>query len=299
MTFLDKYNLLKQSVPVPAVIEFETENCEHIDYIYQSKNCYYCFDSFNLQNSVYCVACWGKNLVDCRLVLECELCYECADCNKCYSSTYLLSCNNCRDCHFSALCISCVDCFGCVGLTHKQYCIFNKQYSKEEYYKKLAELKKESPEKIMQMMQELKKKIPHPASQQSNSENCPYGDGIYDSKNSFWCFYGVLLEDCGYTFEAGILKKSWDMYTSGSDKGSTELCYELIESTRNYHSAYLFRGDNCTNCYYSSYLTNCSDCFGCVGLSNKKYCILNNQLTKEEYGKTVKIIKKELGWKYE
>jgi len=25
------------------------------------------------------------------------------------------------------------NCFGCIGLRHKQYCIFNKQYSKEEY----------------------------------------------------------------------------------------------------------------------------------------------------------------------
>lgn len=30
-------------------------------------------------------------------------------------------------------CDSCQDCFGCSGLRKKQYCIFNKQYSKEEY----------------------------------------------------------------------------------------------------------------------------------------------------------------------
>ena len=29
--------------------------------------------------------------------------------------------------------MSCSDCFGCVGLRNKQYCIFNKQYTKEEY----------------------------------------------------------------------------------------------------------------------------------------------------------------------
>ena len=36
---------------------------------------------------------------------------------------------------YSYLCFSCKNCFGCVGLQHKQYCIFNKQYSKEEYEK--------------------------------------------------------------------------------------------------------------------------------------------------------------------
>lgn len=298
MTFLDKYDLLKKSIPAPAVlIGLETENCEYVDYTYQSKNCYFCFDSFNLQNSIYCILCWGKNLVDCRLVVESELCYECIDTNRCYSSSYLLECNGCRDCHFCSLCISCSDCFGCVGLTHKQYCIFNKQYSKEEYYKKVAELKKENPEKLLERMLELKKKIPHPASQQSNTENCPYGDHIYDSKNSYWCFNGYWMEDSGFVFEAGILKKCWDIYTSGGDKGTAELCYELTECDYNYNCAYLYSAENCTNCNYSSYLRNCSDCFGCVGLTKKKYCILNNQLTKEKYEETLVNIKKELGWK--
>lgn len=300
MTFLDKYELLKKSIPVPAVIEFDTENCEFVDYIYQSKSCYFCFDSFNLENSLYCVSCLGKNLVDCRLAVECELCYECVESNRCYSSTYLLGCNGCRDCHFSALCISCSDCFGCVGLSHKQYCIFNKQYTENEYFEKLKTLKKENTsEELFKRMLELEKTIPHPASQQYNSENCPYGDQIYDSKNSYWCFNGFWFQDSGYIFEAGFLNKCWDMFTSGSDKGKTELCYELLECTHNYHCGYLFHCDSCSSCYYSSFLRNCSDCFGCVGLSSKKYCILNNQLTKEEYERGVRIIKKELGWKYE
>jgi hypothetical protein len=33
----------------------------------------------------------------------------------------------CIDCQYSK------DCFGCVGLQRKQYCILNKQYTKEEY----------------------------------------------------------------------------------------------------------------------------------------------------------------------
>ncbi len=47
-------------------------------------------------------------------------------------------------------CISCrssSDCFGCVGLKKKQYCIFNRQYTKEEY-----EILRE---KIIQQMQEM------------------------------------------------------------------------------------------------------------------------------------------------
>ena len=40
-----------------------------------------------------------------------------------------------RDCTYCYECFSCSNCFGCVGLKKKEYCIFNKQYSKEEYVK--------------------------------------------------------------------------------------------------------------------------------------------------------------------
>ena len=40
----------------------------------------------------------------------------------------------CENCHNSR------DCFGCVGLRNKQYCILNKQFTKEEYEKKVGEI---------------------------------------------------------------------------------------------------------------------------------------------------------------
>jgi hypothetical protein len=50
------------------------------------------------------------------------------------NSTYLEDCWYCDSCdHGSHL-------FGCVGLRHKQYCILNKQYSKEEYEKLVPNL---------------------------------------------------------------------------------------------------------------------------------------------------------------
>ncbi len=48
-------------------------------------------------------------------------------------SKNLFYCDNCK---------ACMDCFGCVGLRNKQYCIFNKEYTKEEYFKITDKLKK-------------------------------------------------------------------------------------------------------------------------------------------------------------
>ena len=42
---------------------------------------------------------------------------------------------------YSINCGSLENCFGCVGLRNKKYCIFNKQYSEENYWKLLEEIK--------------------------------------------------------------------------------------------------------------------------------------------------------------
>lgn len=45
-----------------------------------------------------------------------------------------------HNCYYSYLIDSCSYCFGCFGLKNKSYCIFNKQYSKEERYNKVDEI---------------------------------------------------------------------------------------------------------------------------------------------------------------
>lgn len=39
----------------------------------------------------------------------------------------------CRDVEYSVMMNNCSQCFGCVGLKNKRFCIFNKQYTEEEY----------------------------------------------------------------------------------------------------------------------------------------------------------------------
>lgn len=42
---------------------------------------------------------------------------------------------------YSINCFNCENCFGCVGLRNKKYCIFNKQYTEEDYWKLVDEIK--------------------------------------------------------------------------------------------------------------------------------------------------------------
>jgi hypothetical protein len=73
-----------------------------------------------------------------------ELNYETLECGEnSYNNKFSRSCwpssRNNEYCHHL---FSSSDCFGCVGLKKKQYCILNKQYSKEEYEKLISQIKK-------------------------------------------------------------------------------------------------------------------------------------------------------------
>lgn len=86
--------------------------CQYID-VPKNKDC-------------YDISVWGEN---------CELCYETSvSGDGPYNLKFCFDCwpNN-RECEYSMHLKNCSNCFGCVGLKNKQYCIFNTQYSKEEY----------------------------------------------------------------------------------------------------------------------------------------------------------------------
>ena len=51
------------------------------------------------------------------------------------------SINNCQRVEYCYYCYNCEDCFGCFALQRKRFCIFNKQYTEEEYYRRLDEVK--------------------------------------------------------------------------------------------------------------------------------------------------------------
>ncbi len=122
------------------------ENCNG-NYIDHSKNCFnsiFCNDAENVEWSIQMVHAskdsfvidgFGQNgqfLYNSSAVGENA--YELKFCYDCYGNV-----RNLEYCIFVG--ISCTDCFGCIGLHHKQYCILNKQYSKEEYEVLLARIK--------------------------------------------------------------------------------------------------------------------------------------------------------------
>lgn len=138
----EKFEEVLKKTPRRAVHSLQSENCTG-DYIVSSKNCFFCFDTHDSQDCFYLQDCWRtKDSSDCTFSDGTELCYECFSIGLgCYNCNYSNYIRGSSDCEYCELIFSCKDCFGCVGLQNKQYYILNKPYSREEYFKKVSEIK--------------------------------------------------------------------------------------------------------------------------------------------------------------
>ncbi len=113
-------------------------NCENVkgDHLYNSRNLENCFDGSGNEDCIHAISLGdSKNIQSCYSVgwPSSEVIYSSAvirGCNDIAFGTYLWFSNGLRYCDS---CVSCHDCFGCIGLQHKEYCLLNRQYSKEEY----------------------------------------------------------------------------------------------------------------------------------------------------------------------
>jgi hypothetical protein len=109
------------------------------DYITDTKNARDCFIGFNIEDSRYCSFVTGKmtDAYDHNSFGESSsLLYETlqsGDQNVNIRMSHWVI-TNCQNVEYSMFCINSKDLFCCVGLKKKQYCIFNKQYTKEEYF---------------------------------------------------------------------------------------------------------------------------------------------------------------------
>ncbi len=111
--------------------EFSGDNIHHL------KNSYNCFDAYELENCRYCNYVFkAKDCMDFNIFGDnSELIYNClATGINCTSNMCCMYCwSGSSDNYYCHLISGTKNSFGCSGLKNKQYCILNKQYTKEEY----------------------------------------------------------------------------------------------------------------------------------------------------------------------
>ncbi len=111
------------------------------EYLTNSKNSKNCYITVRAENSKYFER--GdtiKDSYDCLSGGEQELCYESINPDNSYNALFTTYCHKSSNVYYSDSCQSSENLFGCVGLKKARYCIFNRQYSKEEYNLLVSEI---------------------------------------------------------------------------------------------------------------------------------------------------------------
>ena len=103
-----------------------------------SKNVKNCFVVKSLENCRYCEHAGDadnpvKDSYDVTLTAGVSECYECVTADHSQLNLFALFSVKSQDIKYCHHCHNCKYCFGCVGLRNANYCILNKQYTKEEY----------------------------------------------------------------------------------------------------------------------------------------------------------------------
>ncbi len=286
--FFEQFLELKSKVPHIALItspDAEENNCHYINFAGNSKNCYMTFDSDFNEDSLYTnVLKHSKCCMDCSYVHSSELCYECVDCTNSYRLLFSRDSASCSESAFLLSCVGCMHCAFSVNLVEKKYCIWNEQYSKEEYFRKLSEMDLSSPSSLEKWKQKFLKfslKYPRKFAHLLKAENCS-GDYLFNTKNcdsSFNCSHAEDLKYCDSLFGAKTC-----MDTSSFGEHAEEIFESGTVGINCYGISFSFACvDQSSDLMYCEECRQTNHCFACHGLRRYEYCIFNQQYSKEDY----------------
>jgi hypothetical protein len=262
------------------------------------KNCYMVFNATDNEDCALGTGYYfSKNCIDNCDIYKSESCYGSFWIENCSKTYFSEECRQCSEVWFSKNCTGCLNIVGCVNLRNKSYCIFNVQYSREEYLKKVEEMKLHTWQGVQKIKQESHafwKKHPQKYIQGIRNLNC---NGVYvtESKNvkkSYIVKGGENLKYVQFINESPN-RDCYDISVWGSN---SELTYEYSSSGSGvYNSKFLVDcWPDIRNTEYSLHCRSSSDLFGCIGLQKKQHCILNKQYTKDEYEILVAKIKQHM-----
>ena len=295
VNFFEQIFKLEKEVPIFALrVEgmINSPYCANASYL---KNCYLCFNSNTSEDCMYNNATdYSKDCVDNSHINHCERCYQCFWLQNCYQCYFTIMSSECQNTWFSRDCLGCNSCFGCVNLRKASYCIFNKQYTKEDYNIEIKKMRlntisglKDARERARHFWKTQPVKF-HQGLKNYNST----GSYVTNCKNVNDCFLmreGENMKYCQYL----QVPKNKDCYDATAWGDNMELHYETCLCGENSYNM-KFCTDcwpNCKNMEYCISSFSSSDCFGCVGLKKKQYCIFNKQYSKDDYFKLVEMIK--------
>ncbi len=225
----------------------------------------------------------SSNIFDCLSINDCENCYENVHDAGNANSHYCVESRNNIECWFLFDCRNCQNCILSTNLRNGKYVIRNNQYSKEEYFERVKELDFGSYlewEKLKKEFDDLISKALHKYADIVKSVGT---SGNYNSnaKQAVNCFNVGNVENIKYCQRVINLKDSQDV----SYHIDSELVYEYIIGGKDSQRIRFTMAalDALQEADYTDHCGSSSNLFGCVGVRNKRFCILNKQYSEKEY----------------
>ena len=141
--YLSEFEELKRTAIYKENHNINAVNCTG-DWIQDSKDCHEVYYAYESERVAYSLGFFRhRDCCDMAGATNSELCYEVMTISAAdnYGDKFSTFINNCRNVEYCDLCRNSHDCFGCIGLANKSFCIFNRQYSEEDYWALLDKIK--------------------------------------------------------------------------------------------------------------------------------------------------------------
>ena len=286
-SFFEQFRELVKRVPRLGPHTEDNVNCEYLINSGWSKNCYMIFNCSGSEDCAYGNAVdWCKFCFDNSHVTKCERTYGSFWIRSCYQTHFSARSMECTSSWFLSGCKGMTNCFGCVNQINKSYCIYNVQYSKEEYQKRIAQMRLDTWSGLQKAKSEARSfAATFPIAYLNGILNDDVtGEYVSESKN---VQYGYLVNGAkdvkyGQYLQVPGVEDSYDITIWGEKhiRGyENSTCGLGVSNSRFCEGSW----SEVINSEYSIACRTISDCFGCIGLKKKQYCILNKQYTRDEY----------------
>ncbi|NOS67975.1 MAG: hypothetical protein HOO67_06490 [Candidatus Peribacteraceae bacterium] len=146
---------------------------------------------------------------------------------------------------------------------------------------------------FFEQMKELIQSVPIMSLIVHGNQNSPFVNYAGWNQNCHMCFCTDHSEKSMYCQDCYYAKHTLDCAHSYN----LELCYECTDCSDCYNVRNAQQSANCSDSAYLYDCLGCRNCTGCVGLRQKEYCYLNEQLTKDAYEERLKSVFDEPAYK--
>ena len=283
-TFFEQIHMLSRAVPHPNLLTINNINSPYAQYTGESKNIYMGADVWKCEDAFYSTTIKEvKNCLDLYEVEFAELCSECTLRKNLHTCHWAVRSFDCQNCDFVFNCKQCNNCLFCWWLRNKEYHIYNKPVSREQFMQTRNKLF-ETQSNIDKTLQEFSRIFSHWIIKENwniNCEKCVWDD-LKDCKDCVMTFDAVGCENCRYCITTYHNKNCMDttIFNQESEWTIEGVCgwVKLYSCGYNYGSLYLSDG------WYTWGCMNSNNTFWCVGLhSHEHHCILNKSYSTQEY----------------